>query len=98
MPKRRVVITGMGAITPLGLTIDEFWAGLTTGKSGIGYITQFDASNFPVKLAAEVTNFEPAKYMDTKVVDRTARFSQFAIAATKMAVESAKLDFSKENN
>ena len=97
MSKRRVVITGMGAITPLGLTVDEFWAGLTTGKSGIGYITQFDASNFPVKLAAEVSNFEPAKYMDIKVVDRTARFTQFAIAATKMAAESAKLDFSKES-
>ncbi|HEX75158.1 MAG TPA: beta-ketoacyl-ACP synthase II [Dehalococcoidia bacterium] len=98
MPKRRVVVTGMGAVTPLGMTVDEFWAGLTAGKSGIGYITQFDATNFPVKIAAEVPNFEPAKYMDTKMVDRTARFTQFAIAATKMAVESAKLDFSTESS
>ena len=97
MPKRRVVITGMGVVTPLGLTVDEFWAGLTAGKSGIDYITQFDVTNFPVKVAAEVTDFEPTKYMDIKIVDRTARFTQFAIAATKMAVESAKLELPVES-
>ena len=97
MPKRRVVITGMGAITPLGSTIDEFWAGLTAGKSGIGHITQFDATNFPVKVSAEVVDFEPTKYMEPKMVDRTARFTQFAIAATKMAVEAAKMDLSAEH-
>ena len=93
MDKRRIVITGMGAVTPLGLTVDEFWAGLTAGKSGVGYITRFDATNFSVKVAAEITDFEPEKYMDIKMVDRSARFTQFAIAASKMAVESAKLDF-----
>jgi 3-oxoacyl-[acyl-carrier-protein] synthase II len=86
----------MGAVTPLGLTIEEFWSGLTSGKSGIGYITQFDAANFPVKIAAEVINFEPAEYMEPKLVDRTSRFTQFAIAAAKMAVKSARLDFSAE--
>ena len=96
MSKRRVVVTGMGVVTPLGLTVDEFWAGLTSGRSGIGYITQFDAANFPIKVAAEVTDFEPAEYMEPKLVDRTARFTQFAIAAARMAVESARLDFSRE--
>jgi len=96
MTKRRVVITGMGVITPLGSTIDEFWTGLTAGKSGISHITRFDVTNFPVKVNAEVTNFEPTQYMDTKIVDRTGRFTQFAIAASKMAVESARLDFSAE--
>lgn len=97
MPKRRVVITGMGAITPLGSTTDKFWAGLTAGKSGIGHITQFDATNFPVKVSAEVVDFEPTKYMEPKMVDRTARFTQFAIAATKMAVEAAKMDLSSDS-
>lgn len=96
MSKRRVVVTGMGAVTPLGLTVDEFWSGLTAGKSGVGYITQFDATDFPVKVAAEVTNFDPVKYMDIKMADRTGRFTQFAIAAAKMAVESAKLDYRAE--
>lgn len=96
MSKRRVVVTGMGVITPLGLTTDEFWAGLTSGKSGIGHIIDFDAADFPIKVAAEVADFEPSKYMDMKMVDRTARFTQFAIAAAKMAVGSAGLDFSSE--
>lgn len=97
MPKRRVVITGMGAITPLGSTIDKFWAGLTAGKSGVGHITQFDATDLPVKVSAEVVDFEPTKYMEPKMVDRTARFTQFAIAATKMAVEAAKMDLSSDS-
>jgi len=96
MPKRRVVVTGMGVVTPLGSTINEFWAGLTAGKSGASHITQFDTTNFPVKVAGEIIGFEPTKYIEPKMVDRTARFTQFAIAASKMAVESAKLDFSKE--
>ena len=97
MPKPRVVITGMGAITPLGSTIDKFWAGLTAGKSGVGHITQFDATDLPVKVSAEVVDFEPTKYMEPKMVDRTARFTQFAIAATKMAVEAAKMDLSSDS-
>ena len=96
MPQRRVVITGQGVITPLGLTIEEFWQGLINGKSGIGPITRFDATNFSVKVAAEVKGFEPADYMELKLADRTARFTQFAIAASRIAVESARLDFSRE--
>jgi 3-oxoacyl-[acyl-carrier-protein] synthase II len=94
----RVVITGLGAITPLGLTVEDFWQGLIDGKSGIGPITLFDASAYPVKLAAEVKGFEPTDYMHIKRVDRTARCTQFAIAATKMALESARLDMSREKS
>lgn len=92
----RVVITGLGAITPLGLTVDDYWQGLINGKSGVGYITLFDASLFSVKIAAEVKSFEPANYMDLKRVDRTARCAHFAIAAARMALQSAKLDMSIE--
>ncbi|MFC1846293.1 beta-ketoacyl-ACP synthase II [Chloroflexota bacterium] len=93
MSKRRVVVTGMGVITPLGLTVDDFWEGLITGKSGIGPITQFDTTDFPVKVAAEIHDFNPLDYMDIKTVDRTGRFTQFAIAAAKMAAEQSGLDF-----
>ena len=92
----RVVITGLGAITPLGLTAEEHWQGLINGRSGFGHITRFDASTFPVSVAAEVRNFDPEKYMSLKRVDRTSRCIQFAIAAAKMALESACMDMSKE--
>lgn len=94
---RRVVITGLGAITPLGLTVKDYWDGLVAGKSGIGLITSFDASSFPAKVAAEVKGFEPTNYMHIKRADRTARCTHFGIAAAKMALESAKLDMSKES-
>jgi 3-oxoacyl-[acyl-carrier-protein] synthase II len=77
----RVVVTGMGTINPLGLNVEEFWSGLVAGKSGIGIITRFDASNFRVKVDAEVDGFDPTKYMDLKVVDRTSRTIHFAIHA-----------------
>jgi len=93
---RRVVITGLGAITPLGLTVKDYWEGLIQGRSGIGPITLFDASSYPVKVAAEVKGFEPTDYMHIKRVDRTARCTHFAIAASKIAVESARLDMSRE--
>jgi len=86
----------MGAITPLGLSVDEYWQGLSSGRSGFGPITLFDASNYPVKVAAEVKGFDPEKYMFLKRVDRTSRCIQFAIAAAKMAIESAHLDMTKE--
>ena len=95
MTERRIVVTGMGVITPLGLTLEEFWNNLINGKSGIVPIIQFDATEFPVKVAGEVRNFNPADYMDIKIADRAARFSQFAIAASKMAVELSGLDFSQ---
>jgi len=91
-----VVITGLGAITPLGLTVEDYWEGLINGKSGIGEITLFDASSFPTKIAGEVVNFEPTNYMHIKRADRTARCTQFAIAAAKMATDSARLNMSQE--
>lgn len=92
----RVVITGMGTINPLGLSVNQFWDGLVAGKSAIAPITRFDASNFRVKVDAEVRGFDPALYMDPKVVDRTSRTIQFAIAAAKEAVGSAGLDMTRE--
>ena len=91
-----IVITGMGAITPLGLSVAEYWEGLINGRSGIGPITLFDASAYPVSVAAEVKNFDPEKYMPLKRVDRTSRCTQLGIAAAKMAIESARLDMSRE--
>ncbi len=93
----RIVITGLGAITPLGLSVAEYWDGLINGRSGVGPITLFDASAYPVRIAAEVKGFDPEKYMPLKRVDRTSRCIQFAIAAAKMAMESARLDMSREN-
>ena len=91
MEKRRVVITGMGAITPLGNSVDETWAGIKAGKSGIGPITQFDASINKVHYAAEVKNFDPSQYMDSKDARKMARFTQLGVAAAKMALEDSGL-------
>ncbi len=91
MEKRRVVITGMGAITPLGNSVDETWAGIKAGKSGIGPITLFDASVNKVHYAAEVKNFDPAQYMDSKDARKMARFTQLGVAAAKMALEDSGL-------
>src|SRR6476661_4204054 len=77
---RRVVVTGLGAITPIGLTAEEFWRNLCAGVSGAGPITRFDVSNYPVKVACEVKDFDPAQYMDARDVRRTGRFVHFAIA------------------
>ncbi len=86
-----VVITGIGAITPLGLNVNDYWQGLISGRSAIGPITKFDTSNYPVKVAAEVKGFEPTNYMDIKRVDRTALCTQYAIAAVRMALANAGL-------
>jgi len=84
-----IVITGLGAITPLGLTAEEFWTNLCAGISGVGPITQFDTTDFTVRIAAEVKGFDPRNYMGTKMARRTARPTQFAVAAAKMALEDA---------
>ena len=93
----KIVVTGMGTINPLGLSVKEYWEGLAAGKSAIGPITHFDASQFRVKVDAEVHGFDATKYMDLKVVDRTSRTIQFAIAAAKEAIQSAGLDMAREN-
>lgn len=95
--QRRVVITGLGAVTPIGNTVEEYWQGLINGKSGIGPITLFDCTKYHVKIAAEVKGFDPVRYMHIKRADRNSRCTQFAIAAAKMALESANLDISKVN-
>jgi 3-oxoacyl-[acyl-carrier-protein] synthase II len=92
MTERNVVVTGMGVVTPIGLTMETFWDGLAGGKSGIDRISTFDVTDFPVKVAGEVRNFNPVDYMDIKMADRSPRFSQFAIAAAKMAVKASGLD------
>jgi 3-oxoacyl-[acyl-carrier-protein] synthase II len=89
--RRRVVITGMGAVSPLGLTVDEMWSGLIEGRSGIGYVEQIDTSAYPVKIAGEVRGFDPEQYMERKEARRMARFSQFAVAASEEAVRGAGL-------
>lgn len=97
MPGIRVVVTGIGAITPIGLNTDEFWQGLAKGRSGIGDITLFNTEGFSIKLAAEVKNFNPTEYMSLKRTDRSGRATQFALAAAKMAMENAQLDMARED-
>jgi 3-oxoacyl-[acyl-carrier-protein] synthase II len=94
---RRVVITGLGAITPLGLTVKDFWQGCVEGRSGVGPITRFDHSRYPVHINAEVKDFDPANYIDYKEARRMARFSQFAVAAAREAITSAGLDLERED-
>ncbi|MCX7613649.1 MAG: beta-ketoacyl-ACP synthase II [Caldimicrobium sp.] len=88
---KRVVITGLGAISPLGIGVDETWRGIIEGKSGITKITKFDASNLPSQIAGEVKNFKPEEFMSAKLVSRVDTFIQYAIAATDMALSDAGL-------
>jgi 3-oxoacyl-[acyl-carrier-protein] synthase II len=90
--RKRVVVTGMGVVSPVGLKIEEFWKNLLDGKSGVGYITKFDTTNFATKFAAEVKNFDPVNYMDRKLAQRMDIFTQFAMAATEMAIQDAGLN------
>ena len=95
--KRRVVVTGLGAVTPIGNTVEEFWTSVKKGTVGIGEITKFDTADYKVKLAAEVKNFDPKERMDAKAARRMEPFSQFAVAAAKEAFEDAGLDMEKED-
>jgi len=92
MSERRVVITGIGVITPLGCDVDVFWRHLLDGKSGIGPITRFDTTDFDCKIGGEARDFAPEKFMPVKEVRRADRFTQFAVGASKMAVADAGLD------
>ena len=94
--KRRVVITGMGAITPLGESVDEYWNSLVAGKSGIGPLTLVDASEFPSKIAGEVAGFDPVQYIEPRQARRMARFSQMAVAASGIALEDSGVNLSGE--
>lgn len=93
----RVVVTGMGAITPIGNSVREFFDGVMDGKCGIDFITSFDTEAYSVKLAAPVKNFDPLSYMDVKKVKRMERFSQLAVAAAKEAIEDSGLDLGNIN-
>jgi len=95
--KKRVVVTGLGAITPIGIGKQEFWQALLEGKSGIAKITRFDPTDYVTKIAGEVKNFDATQYIDKKEAKRMDRFTQFAIAAAKMASEDAGLDLATED-
>ena len=95
--ERRVVITGLGAITPIGNNVQDFWKGIKEGKCGIDEITHFDASEYKVKLAAEVKDYNPEDYFDRKAAKRLDTFSQFAIIAAKEAWNDSRLDKETEN-
>lgn len=97
MNKRRVVITGMGAVTPLGLTLEESWAAVKTDTCGIGPITQYDTTSQKVKLAGEVRGFNPEQYIDKREVRKTDRFVQFALASAAQAMEHSGLVMENED-
>src|SRR6185295_3720719 len=92
MELKRVVVTGMGAITPLGMSVTEYWDGLINGVSGADYIKQFDTAKFKTKFACEVKNFEPTNYLDRKESRKIDRFAQLALIASDQAVEDAGIN------
>ena len=94
---RRVVVTGMGAITPIGNSVEEFWNGIKEGKTGFGPITYFDTADYRCKLAAEVKDFDPAQYMDKKSARRMEQFCQYAVAAARQAIADAGLIMEQED-
>ncbi len=95
--KKRVLVTGMGLISPVGHTIDDYWQALINGKSGVDYIKSFDASNFDTKFAAEIKNFDIFSYVDKKVARRMDTFTQFAVVAAQLAIENSGLNLENEN-
>jgi len=97
MKKNRVVITGVGAITPVGNNVETMWNNILEGKSGIDFVTRINREDFPVSVAAEVKDFDPVDYMDKKDSKRMDLFTQYAVAASKMAVEDAKLTIDESN-
>ena len=94
---RRVVVTGMGVISPIGNNLDEFWNSIKEEKVGIGPITKFDTTDFKVKLAGEVKNFNPKDHMDAKLARRMETFSQYAVVAAGQALEQSGLDLKTED-
>jgi 3-oxoacyl-[acyl-carrier-protein] synthase II len=88
-PRKKIVITGIGPVTPVGIGLDDFWTGMTSGRNGVRTITRFPIDDLPVTLAGEVDSFDPADFLDRKEVRRTDRFTQFGVAAAKLAWEDA---------
>ena len=97
LKKRRVVVTGLGAVTPIGCSIDELWKSLLEGKSGVRRLTCFDPTNFTTKIAAEIKNFDPSPYLSPKEIKRMDRFVQFAVCSAKMAVADSGMHLDKED-
>ncbi|MBW7843044.1 MAG: beta-ketoacyl-ACP synthase II [Ignavibacterium sp.] len=97
MTKKRVVITGLGAVTPIGVNVPDYWQALLSGKNGVAPITLFDAAKFDTKFAAEVKDFNPENYFDKKAVKRLDRFSQFAIASAVQAVDDSEVNLENLN-
>ena len=95
--RRRVVVTGMGAVTPLGLSADEFWKNLVAGRSGIGPMTLCDPTGYPCRVAGEVTGFDPVQFIPVKEARRMARFTQLVVAAANMALDDAGLNLERED-
>ncbi|MDP6053934.1 MAG: beta-ketoacyl synthase N-terminal-like domain-containing protein, partial [Candidatus Latescibacteria bacterium] len=87
----RVVVTGMGVLSPIGLTLESYWDGLCAGRSGIGPITKFDVTDFPSKIAGELKGFIATDHLDHKEVRRMDEFVQYAVVATRMALEDSGL-------
>lgn len=97
MADRRVVVTGMGAVTPFGVTVDRYWDGLIEGRSGITAISLFDASQFDVRIGGEISAFDAEKYLDRRIIKRLDRYAQFALVACDEAVKASGLDVSRED-
>ena len=97
MELKRVVVTGLGAITPIGNTVSEFWDGVVKGRSGAGPITRFDTEKFKVKFACEVKNFDPSQYIEPKESRKMDLYTQYSLAVATQAVEDAKLETDKLN-
>ena len=97
MNNRRVVVTGMGAITPIGNSLQEFWEGMLEGRNGVGLITKFDTSCFDTKFAAEVKNFNPEDFLDRKSIRRLDPFTYYALVATGMAIKDSEINLDKVN-
>lgn len=95
--KRRVVITGAGVVSSLGMGVENFWSAIKAGKCGISLVESFDTTQYPTKVAAELKDFDPTQYLDKKEIKRMDKFTQYILAAAKMAVENAGIDFSKED-
>src|SRR5699024_8070200 len=94
---KRVVITGIGAVTPIGIGKEEYWHSLLEGKSGVDYIKAFDTEDFETTIAAEVKDFQAKDYIDRKEAKRMDRFSQFAVVGTKLALDDGKIDLENLN-
>jgi len=97
MGERRVVVTGLGAVTPLGCSVQAFWDGLVAGRSGVRPVTKFDASEYPSRIAADVAEFDPAAFLDPRESRRMDKFVQYGAAAAKMAVEDSGLEVTEAN-